>query len=229
MRFDIYIIGGDIKIHGGCPFTRVEPVWPGSISSSEYYRYSLPRWDRGLDALTPNELGCSLAHCSALQQIIDRSLPGLVLEHDVTYSSSEIEAVSRILSLFQPDFLHLSVHDGLRPKGKNLGEGVVRVYRNSDLWGASAYYITPSAAAYLLAAQKNCMSVADDFTLQFYSSGFKLLHFPMFTHPYVLSDLSHARINFRPILVKRLLRRKVVSLVTHIARKLGINDWRPLI
>lgn len=159
----------------------IAPVWGAKMSAAEYFKTLAPRLNNGLCPLSPQELGCTLAHLSAYAEITRQNKPALILEDDIEL---DVEALRSIEALVvgEPDFLHLVEYTRFRHYGRRIEDNVWVIDTSRNLTGAAAYYISVSTASALTEFHSNMFHVADDWGAFFRSYPMIVLFSPIFMH-----------------------------------------------
>lgn len=141
---------------------KIQPIWGGEMSAQDYFALSIRRVEMGRRLLLPGELGCALAHTAVYKSVVSQSYAALVLEEDIYLEPESLEKVTDIIStLNQPDFINFSKYRHAFKK-THLKKNIYIADTSKGFWGASAYYISPRMARYILKKQGDCIDIADN-------------------------------------------------------------------
>jgi hypothetical protein len=195
----------------------IAPVWGDRLTAQEYYNYMKRRVEFSRRLILPGELGCALAHVEAYCRILDEGSGGVIFEEDVFFTKVQLDEISNVINnLERPDFINFSIYKH-RFRKKKMRNNLYVADTSSGFWGASAYYLSPRMAVYLIEKQRNFIDIADNWQEVFIGGGFIPFYYPIFVHDGIctrIGDRSNVAQNpsFKEAIKLRWLRRKMTLL-----------------
>ena len=199
--------------------TIVDPVWANSIDAQTYYKcMRLAYLSRG-KIYTPGEIGCALAHLKAWKMISHSEQPGLIFEHDISFTPESIDIARQKCIASNKSFIHLGIHPqqekGIYFLGKKMNlfndPDLYEVCPHTNLRGAFAYYVSSECARKLISFHENNFALSDSWGHVLPRIKERAYHIPFFKHPMERGELQKER-NEKPTLgVRRLARIRAAS------------------
>ncbi|MEH6836209.1 MULTISPECIES: glycosyltransferase family 25 protein [Falsihalocynthiibacter] len=190
---------------------RVPPTWGAKMDAGEYFRHIAPGLTKGLDPLTPAELGCTLSHLECYSIIIRERRSALILEDDISLDDQSLKTVKHIAELGL-EFTHLAQSSVFTFRGQEIDDGLYKIDPRMDFWGSAAYLVTPEFAQEVQEFHTPFVRFADAWTDFFQKRAGDSPHFsPIFFHTGETSAIQTSREMARKLSAKALLRRRALQ------------------
>lgn len=139
------------------------------LSAIEYFNNIKNLFGQRREILSPGELGCTLSHIFALNEIIESNKPGLILENDVTPVGDYASLMDFLCKSTSPDIIIFcssawAEHAYLRARKKqyNSNYNLYALEPAPRMFYAAAYAVNPLAAQLLIDSHISGPYKADD-------------------------------------------------------------------